>query len=103
MRSVYLPQHPAVAYLCLVRSMAARQPKRIGVVVLLCIAVGLLAAALFAYTNSTGSDWWTYSRWARRWILLVGLVAVGILCGVIMRPKRDADRTHTNRDVTRKT
>jgi len=92
-----------VAYLFFVRSMAGTQRDRIGAVVLVCIAVGLLVASFFSYIYHWGADWKNYSFWARRWIVTVGLILVGIIARIVHARGKESSREHANRDAIRKT
>jgi hypothetical protein len=83
--------------------MAGTQRKRIGALVLVCVGVGLLAAAFFAYTDDALTNWWSYSRWTGRWILFIGLVLIGILGRIVQRRDRQGDRNHASRGAARKT
>ncbi len=83
--------------------MSGTQRKRIGALVLLCVGVGLLATAFFAYSDDALTNWWSYSRWTRRWILFIGLVLIGILGRIVQRRDRRGGRNHANRDPARKT
>ena len=92
-----------MAELRLVRSMAGTRHKRIGALVLVFVGVGLLAAAFFAYTDGALTTWWSYSTWARRWIVFIGLVLIGILARIILRRDGHGGRNHANRDAAPKT
>jgi hypothetical protein len=83
--------------------MAGTQRDRIGAVVLVCIAVGLLVASFFSYIYHWGADWKNYSFWARRWIVTVGLILVGIIARIVHARGKESSREHANRDAIRKT
>jgi hypothetical protein len=83
--------------------MAGTQHKRIWALVLVCVGVGLLAAAFFAYTDDALTNWWSYSWWARRWIIFIGLVLIGILGRIVQRRDGHGGRDRANRDAARKT
>ncbi len=83
--------------------MAAAQRKRSRALVLVCVGVGLLAAAFFAYTDDALTNWWSYSQWTRRWILFIGLVLIGILGRIVQRRRGQGDRNHANSGAARKT
>jgi hypothetical protein len=79
------------------------QRNRIGTLVLVCIAVGLFAAAFLLYSDHARTDWWSYSFWARRWIMFTGAIIVGIV-GRLMYPrhKRRGEK-NTDHDAAQKT
>jgi threonine/homoserine/homoserine lactone efflux protein len=83
--------------------MVKTRRKRIGALLLVCVGVGLLAAAFFAYTDDGLTNWWSYSRWTRRWILFIGLVLIGILGRIVQRRHGQGDRNHANSGAARKT
>jgi hypothetical protein len=68
---------------------------------LLCIALGLMAATLVSYSGDAQTGWWGYSMWSRRWILFIGVISIGILARILLRPNRANDRKDTNRDAAR--
>ena len=72
--------------------MTGTQRHRIGGVVLVCIAIGLFAAAFFSYTDHALTDWESYSPWARRWILFIGVVFVGIIARILYPRSKDSGR-----------
>ena len=81
--------------------MAGTQRHRIGGVVLVCIAVGLFAAAFFSFTDHFVADWESYSRWSRRWIVFIGITLVGIAGRIVHLRNKEARRKHADRDAAR--
>jgi len=82
--------------------MARTRSNRLAQVVLLCIALGLIAAALVSYSGGAQTVWWGYSMWARRWILFIGVISIGILARILLRPNKANGRKDRNRDAARK-
>jgi hypothetical protein len=82
--------------------MARTQRDRIAMV-LVCLALGLFAAAFLSYIYHWGTDWENYSYWARRWIFTTGLVLVGIIARIVLMRGKESTRKHSDHDATRKT
>ena len=82
--------------------MAGTQRDRIGVVMLLCIAVGLFVAAFFSYIYHWGADWENYSFWARRWLFTIGLVSVGIIARILYTRSKENSQKHADLDANAK-
>jgi uncharacterized membrane protein YbhN (UPF0104 family) len=82
--------------------MAVAQRRRISGILLVCIALALFGVALFSYAHDGRNDWWSYSLWARRWIMFTGVVLAGIACRILFSRDKTESRKHGS-DATRKT